>query len=492
MQELSNLNDLAGLWTLLATVAVAATVFFFLARRQPPALFLDFRFSTRAYAICLVIAAVWITVQFVFLEPDMLPWGGGDRYFPRALNVVQQGVFGSGSSPTALFPPGYSFLLVPAIVALGDSPWTFFLTNLVLLIGHSLVLRAILIRIGVSTSYANLLAAILVLYPNRLFGTLLPFSDVSFSLFWMTAFGLVLASNRSPRSLILPSLAGMWAGTAALIRSAGLLYLSPLLAGILVSASEGKGRRALLFIAFSATMLIPWSARNFFLFGTLVPVSTNAGYNLLIGNNPMSGAGWNRYVDTSSAVAAALRDAGGKDWSEVQRDSFYARLAAANILQSPGTTTARAGLKVARTLGTDGYSFGLLETYTNAREITIDMVKDSPRPRGLRRFVWALYSVYYQIIFILGGAFYYVLAGLTLQGLWAERHRRRDAWWVMILLLLCVILVVSLTFGLSRYKEPISAALLVYLGTRLSQTREQDGRRSADSRDASDDRGRGC
>lgn len=473
MHALSNLNDIAGLWITLLIVGSATTLLVLLSRKRSSVSVESLGISTRSYWLSLLGAALWMSVVFLFLQPDYIPWGGGDRYFPRAANIVEHGVFGTGTRPTALFPPGYSFLLVPAVLLLGDSPWTFFLTNFLLLAGASIVVRAILPRLGLGSRLANLLAAALVLYPNRLLGTLLPFSDIPFSLFWAVAFALVLASNRSPRSALLPALAGCVAGAAALVRSNGLLYIAPLLAGFLVSETGPKARRAVLFLGLSAAVVIPWSARNTQLFDMPVAISTNGGYNVLVGHNPTAGAGWNRYVDTSSAVAAALREALGDVPDEARLDRFYLQLGLSNILADPGRAMLRAVAKIAKTFCSDGYTFGLLETYTNAREITLDMVKDSPRPQGFRRFFWALHAVYYHALFIVSGILYIVLAALTAWRLWADRRGRTDAWWVMVLLLACIAFTVTLTFGLSRLKEPVTAAMLIYWGTRqsIAQTR---------------------
>ncbi|MEW6511792.1 MAG: hypothetical protein AB1428_12645 [Bacteroidota bacterium] len=466
MDGVSHINDIPSTWYGVAIVLVASLVLAILYRGDPRERLRSLGLSNRAILLCFLSAAALVTIQFAFLETRVSPWGGADGYFLRAINVVKFRVFGAETSPTAKFPPGYSFMLVPFILLFGESPWAFFIPNLLLLAGISCTSRQILIRLGATTPHANIAAAALLLSPNRLLSTLGPFSDVPFALLWTASFCLLLLSNSHAEKRSLAFLAGCVAGTAGLFRSQGVLYIVPLAAGIGACRGESpssRWRRAGLLTIGALCILIPWTIRNILIWGKLVPISANGGYNLAIGNNPTDPVTWNSYCDTSAALKALAERSGGNGWNEVQMDSFFARQGIDYIAQTPGRTLVRGGLKVVRTFISDLYTFGTLESYTNARRIFTPLRNPLPTDLSGARLGQSLYSVAYHLIFILNGAAYYVLLGLTFYFMRGERRPRSPSSVVIMSLLFCVAAVVFVLFGLSRFKEPFGAAMVLYL-----------------------------
>lgn len=92
--------------------------------------------------------------------------------------------------------------------------------------------------LGSTVRHANLAGALFLLTPNRLMSILVPLSDVPFALIWTAAFALLLLSNRYPGRKSLPFAAGCIAGFAAVVRSPGILYIIPLVAGIMACRAE--------------------------------------------------------------------------------------------------------------------------------------------------------------------------------------------------------------------------------------------------------------
>ncbi len=470
MDTISNLNDIPSFWVLLPIILLSGLVLVYLFRGGDPAVRLRaLGMSNRAYGVCLLMAALLTGIMFRFLDPRVVPWGGGDEYFGRAINIAEFGVYGRGTAPSAMFPPGYSFLLVPFVLVLGRSPWAFFITNFLLLAGVSLLLRQVLISLGSEVRHANIAGAFFLLTPNRLMATLLPLSDGPFGLIWTAAFALLLLSNRYPGRRWLPFAAGCIAGFAAVVRSPGILYIIPLVAGILACRAErwpSRRLRAALLIGGAVLALTPWTVRNYLLWGKAVPVSNNGGFNLAVGNNPSQPVTWNPYCDTSAALRLSVADAGGVGWNEAQKDSFLAGLALRYMLSTPGGTLTRGLGKIVRTINSDAYSFGFLETYTNARRLIFPLRSEFPHNRTAANIGQAFYSVYYHALYLLNGVLYYLMLGLTFRFLLTEGRRRSPAAIVIIALAVCVAAVVFIFFGLSRYKEPLSAVMVLYVALR--------------------------
>jgi hypothetical protein len=147
----------------LLPLVVAIIVFFLLPKRKSEALSHFRGFSTRLYYICIGIASLGLL----------------------ALNIVRHGIFGYGNTATAFFPPGCSFLLVPLASLPGGSPWTFFLSNVLLLLGATLALRRVFLMVEFPKGLANGLSLFLFLYCTRLFSTRVPHSDIPFSVVCM-------------------------------------------------------------------------------------------------------------------------------------------------------------------------------------------------------------------------------------------------------------------------------------------------------------------
>ena len=79
----------------------------------------------------------------------------------------------------------------------------------------------------------------------------------------------------------------------------------------------------------------------------------------------------------------------------------------------------------------------------------------------------ALYSFYYHAVYLLNGIVYYLLLGLTFRFLITDRFIRTPATAVIATLMICVAVVVFLFFGMSRYKEPLGAAMVLYVAMKV-------------------------
>jgi hypothetical protein len=478
METLSNINDTLiapfGLLPVVLGMSLAALVIALEWWKRPPHVPL----TGKAFFSILSIASVSMAVMFAFLLSKTANWGGSDGYFTRALNIVEHGVFGEGQMRNALFPPGYTFLLVPMVEAIGASRWAFFIANIALLLLATLSFRYFLLRLHLPQNLANLLALLLFLYPNRLLSTLLPFSDVPFSLVWGGAFAFLVLSTVEERPLPFIAAAGVLAGAAALVRSNGLPLLLPLAAGILLSPSPWKARvqRIGVFAGVAILVIAPWLARNYSLFGKIIPVANNGGINLSIGNNPSNPLTWNRYIDSVWQSPVAWAQVGGTHWNEAQRDSFFGALALEYIAGHPQVFLASGLRRVGRTFGADTYNFGMLETYTNARVVSFQVLTHADAAPSMSRIAHSLYRTFYVLLLIFNNALYYALMTLSLYLLMFHRALARPIRWSFILTALIVCAMIFMTMGLSRYKEPLNAVMLVFLAVNMSLTAPRTAR----------------
>ncbi len=411
-------------------------------------------------------AVLVMTGVCCFVHFKVNPFGDSDRYFVRALNVVENGVFGYGVAPTAWYPPGYSFILVPAAAILGNTRWAFFLTNITLLAGVSIGVRFLLQRLGVPGRLANLMSLLVLLYPNRLLSTLIPASDIPFSLAYLCAFLFMTLSITYPERWHYPLVTGLVAGIASLIRANGLALIIPLGVGLWCSQATPRRvrvRNTGLLLTSMLFILMPWTVRNALLFGNFAPVSNNLGINLAIGNNASNQITYNVYVDSLWADPNAVREPERESWNEGKLDSYYASLSFRYIREHPFQFVGLGFRKVFHTVASDASTFGMLETYTNLRTLVFSVFpRLSPHPQTLG-VVYSVYSVGYRVLFILNNVAYYSSIMLVILVLFRHRRRLTGPEWAYLVTVGITCTLVFVLFGISRYKEPIPLLTLLII-----------------------------
>lgn len=115
-------------------------------------------------------------------------------------------------------------------------------------------------------------------------------SETLFLLFLVPALTLLARAGRereaAPRWLL--PLAGLCLGLSALVREAGLVVLlacAPWVALVTRAHVRDGVRAGLVVLAAAALVIAPWTARNLFAYGKVVPLATTSGTNAYLGLN---------------------------------------------------------------------------------------------------------------------------------------------------------------------------------------------------------------
>src|SRR5215475_11167576 len=259
--------------------------------------------DARAPRIALVAAALYAAVGLAYslVLGDKIRYYDEEVYVGLARRLVAgEGYTLDGVSPTAYRPPGYPFLLA-AVDALGGGIVAMRLIGVAALAGAGLLAY----RLGerVHSRVAGALAAVLVaFYPLLVFtaGTLYPQVPALFLLLLVIWLGL--------RAVELPP------GWPRRVRAAGAGLAGGLLtlavptfavsvlavAGWLALRRESRpAARRVVPLLLIATAVLPgaWCVRNALQLHAFVPVSTNNGINLVLGNSEGVTAGGGRVGD---------------------------------------------------------------------------------------------------------------------------------------------------------------------------------------------------
>jgi hypothetical protein len=287
------------------------------------------QFLALVIGIALILRIGWNLIVHVRPVSDFL-W-----YFERATWLASgSGYITAEGLPTAYFPVGYPAFLAALFAGFGVSVVAVQAANIVLsAITIWIVYRLSERMLGaeiprgdrVSGDRVSRVAVLLLaLFPSQILYTSLASDSVLFQ-FLLCLGLLVLMAARIGWARL--AVGGMIFGLATLTRPYAVLV-----PGVVLACRGGRdrvfvqARRLIVVYAAVVMVLAPWMIRNARSVGGAVPVSTNGGVNLLIGNGPGATGGF------TEAPFARLREAG---LSEYQTDRLAWRLGAEAVLSDP-------------------------------------------------------------------------------------------------------------------------------------------------------------
>jgi len=188
--------------------------------------------------------------------------------------------------PTALFPPGYIFFLVPLYWLFGPNYQVAELANVVLATASAGLLYLLAWRLAGSGA-ARLSAAIFALFPGQVFFTSLIYSEVLFTFVMLGGLLCLVAARQRDAGWRWFLAYGIIAGAAALTRSVGLsmLLIGPLYLLLATRDWRSTAQRAALMALGAALLIAPWAARNAITLGDPIVTSSAAGINLWQGHH---------------------------------------------------------------------------------------------------------------------------------------------------------------------------------------------------------------
>jgi 4-amino-4-deoxy-L-arabinose transferase-like glycosyltransferase len=372
------------------------------------------------------------------------PVSDAASYWKHALRLAAHGLYGLGGLPTAYRPVGYPAALASLIALFGEHESVFRGLNVGAAAVTLAALFALARRITGSDWSALLALALYGAYPADVAYTSLALSEPLFNALSLAALALLLGGRRSR---VRAACAGVLLGLATLTRPQGLLLLPIALTALACSQLGARrliGQACLITAALSLT-LAPWTARNARVFHAFVPVSTNGGVNLLIGNNPAANGCYHVPKLVDSELSAARAGARDRVERELAADRGASRLAFAYMRAHPREALALWRPKL-RCLfhSAAGYAF-----FT--REL----------PAEQQRWFKRLHRAddpYYRVL-LWGGTLGALIAAA--QSLGSRAARQRLLWLPGACGIACVG-VALLTFGDPRFHHPIMPWLALY------------------------------
>ena len=381
--------------------------------------------------IGIFLAAFLLRMGYALTQPAEF-WDEDERVY---LTMAQNLVAGEGLiySPyrKATFPPLFPLLLAGI---LGAGLPVFASARLIqsLMGAGSCLLLAGMARLAfagagerVSRTAGLIAAGLMAVYPLLIFYPARLMTENLFIFLLLGSIYCLLRSLSSPRAISWTAAGGALLGLSALSRPTLLPFLALVLLWLAVAPSRKpgfSGRAGALLAAF-ILVLLPWQIRTYLVLGEMVPITTAAGSNLYIANNPAAIGGSMSYRYLMDAGVYHL----GEDEDELSYNHYYREKAIRYIRKNPGR-------------------FASL---------------------SVRRLIWFYHLGYhYRGPKILVVIFHLMLA-LALAGFWlARRHWRGALLPGLVILNFTLVHMVFLSEG--RYRLPLIPFLLAFAAFTLS------------------------
>lgn len=290
-------------------------------------------------AVALRLAGAW-ALQHP-LESDAL------AYYTMAEGLAERGVLADHYGQHAFYSAGYPLLLTPFFMILGSSVGTAIAVNLLLCIASICLIYRLGLALSAHRDAGLLAAAAYALWlPGLWNATMLAKENLTTPLLLGIALSAI-AIARDQRPIAAATVAGLLWGAALVTGGSALLLCLGVAAALLILwRARGSFRPAfaagLCFIAGAAVLLAPWLYATNQMVGRTV-LTTNAAFNLYLGNNPAATGKFVSIADTPL----------GQDWNtmrvELGEVGNADRLQAAAIdwiTANPGQAAKLAALKL--------------------------------------------------------------------------------------------------------------------------------------------------
>jgi 4-amino-4-deoxy-L-arabinose transferase-like glycosyltransferase len=242
------------------------------------------------------------------------------------------GYSADGVQPTAYRPPGYPFLLMPVYSITGGSVLAMRFVGVLALVGCVWLIYRLGRRIG-SPAVGAVAAVVLACYPLGIYTAtaLYPQIPALFLLLAQIEFGLraVSASGGARVGYVFAS--GVAGGLLAITVPNFAVSVFVVLLWLGWRNRRAAWRTAAAILVVVAVVPGVWCVRNIVSLHAFVPVSTNDGINLLLGNSEHTTAGGGTNVD----ISRYDQEAKAKHLDEVGINDFFSQSAVGWIKANP-------------------------------------------------------------------------------------------------------------------------------------------------------------
>lgn len=170
----------------------------------------------------------------------------------------------------------------------------------------------------------NIFLIIFTFFPNNLLSANIILTDYPFAFFLWTSI-LILLVIKSKPSVWLAALMGTLCALGSFLRPIGIGLTIIFCIAVVLNHYPLRWKKSLVVLSVFILLMLPWGIRNFNLFHSIVPVSTNGGFIFLMGNHENSSGGVNfdfEYDIKNPDEVEESRKAYTKGFSDILKSPF--------------------------------------------------------------------------------------------------------------------------------------------------------------------------
>ena len=247
-------------------------------------------FSSDFSKICL--AAVVLRVFWALLVP-VIPLSDSAAYDVFAQNIWLHGTYGwQADEPTSYWPVGTSAIYSVFYRLFGHVYWPIIVFNIGCTLAIMVFMRRLCEQLFAGPQIGVWVALMLALWPTLIFYTTVLASELPYMAFLTAGFYYLVKLNHSVIKVGL--VAGLFFSLAYYIRP---LATIPLAIGLFYLWLNLNDKRVVILRAVLVSIVLvvavsPWAYRNYQLYNAFVPMSTNGGATLWMGNQANTNGGY--------------------------------------------------------------------------------------------------------------------------------------------------------------------------------------------------------
>ena len=110
-------------------------------------------------------------------------------------------------------------------------------------------------------------------------------------------------------------------------------------------------------------------------------------------------------------------------------------------------------------------------TYTSIGTGGHSLARNAHLPAWCAAILGVVVGVSMTLLLVLNNTLYYIVVGFSLWFLFTKSTNSNIIRWVLLLLVLGILAMTVVTFGLSRYKEPLGIVLAIYCAAEVIRMR---------------------
>jgi hypothetical protein len=379
---------------------------------------------------------VYVLPRAAILFLAVEPTSDAGWYFDRAIALTAGDGYSEGGLPTAFWPPGWPMTLAVLFKLFGSSLLVAQIFNLACSVGSAWFTLDLGRRLFHSEIAGRAGLLLLAIYPNSIGYVPLVMTEVFYTMLLLAGCWLLVVYRSTSARIF----AGLVFGVATLVKAQSMLVI-PIIFGIEALREQFELKTAItasikatFVIAIAFLVVLPWSYRNYRVFGDWVLVSTNGGLTLLTGNNPSARGD---YTQNDPLVTSIKRTVA----TQLLADKEAQHRALQWIKENPGRFVALMPLKLFRLWAPDGESEWAFQTGYGAYD---------------SESVWFRIVRYINQLYYVCLLFGFAWAGLILFGRKVRLSAAPIDWWALPYAIALYPTAVALIFsGQSRFHYPV-------------------------------------